>query len=73
MAKPTTRRPRRTDAARARAAQAKAEPPIRFVADYDHVEPNVTTAYKAGMVLAEPPAAVRARAIAAGKAVPDGK
>ncbi len=73
MARATTRRPRRADAAKARAAQAIAEPPIRFIADYDHVEPHVTIAYKAGMVLTDPPAAVRERAMAAGKAVADGK
>ncbi len=63
------RRPSRRQVARARVAQAEADPPIRFIADYDHVEINVTTAYKAGMVIDEPPAAVRQRALASGKAV----
>lgn len=62
-------RPSRRQVSRARAAQAKADPPIRFLADYDHVEINVTTAYKAGMVIDEPPAAVREKALAMGKAV----
>lgn len=63
------RRPRRNDAARARAAQAEADPPIRFIADYDHVDGHITTAYKAGMVIDEPRAAVRQKALALGKAV----
>lgn len=69
------RSPSRRQVARARAAQAKADPPIRFVADYDHVEINVTTAYKTGMTIDDPPAAVRQKALAAGKAVEvrDGK
>lgn len=53
------------------AEEIPAVPPIRFVADYDHVEPLRTIAFKAGMIL-EPEPTVRAAALASGKAVEHG-
>lgn len=61
-------RPSRSQAAAARRAAADALKPIRFIADYNHVTPAVTTAYKAGMIILPPPDH-RAGALAAGKAV----
>ena len=43
--------------------------PIRFTADYNHVEGLTTTAYKAGMVR-EVPGSHRKAAIEKGRAVP---
>jgi hypothetical protein len=66
------RRPSLSLAAQARASAKRDSLPIRFVADYDHVEPGKTTAYKKGMVLMPPPEH-RAAALAKGKAVVDGE
>lgn len=64
------RRPRRSHAA---AARKSSTAPLRFVADYDHVETMTTTTYRAGMVLIDVPMAVRRGALATGKAVLDGE
>lgn len=64
------RKPSRSQAAAARKAARIETMPIRFVADYDHVTPNVTTSYKTGMVL-QAPKDVREAALAKGKAVVD--
>jgi hypothetical protein len=61
------RKPRNPAVAAARRSQ-RASPPIRFVADWDHVTPARTIAYKAGMIL-EPEPEIRAAALAARKAV----
>lgn len=45
--------------------------PIRFTADYDHVEPLRTIAFKAGMILDLEPG-IRAAALASKKAVEHG-
>lgn len=66
------RRPNRSLVDAARKAAARDSLPIRFTADYDHVTPAATTAYKAGTVLLPPPEH-RAAALAAGKAVVDGE
>lgn len=63
------RRPRRADVSRARTAQARAEPPIRFVEDFEFVEIMQTTEFKAGRVLDDPPLALRLAALGSGKAV----
>lgn len=47
--------------------------PIRFVADYNHVEPMVTTAYKAGMVVDDPAPDLRKAALAKKVAVEHGE
>lgn len=61
------RKPRNAAVTAARRSQ-RASPPIRFVADWDHVEPGRTIAYKAGMILSPEPA-IRAAALALRKAV----
>ena len=63
------RRPRRSHVTAARRGTA----PIRFIADYDHVEVTRTTTYKAGTVLIDVPMDVRRGALATGKAVLDGE
>lgn len=62
-------RPSRNLVSRARKAQAKADPPIRFVADHDHVTPGLTIAYKAGHVVEEPAPELRAEALRLRRAV----
>lgn len=66
------KRPTRAQAAAARAAARRDSLPIRFTADYPHVEPDKTTVYLKGMVLLPPPEH-RAAALAKGRAVVDGE
>lgn len=63
------RRPSRSLAARARKAQALAEPPIRFVAPHDDVTIMRTVAYKPGAVVDDPSPRLRREALARGTAV----
>lgn len=65
------RRPTRAQAAAAKKAAVRDSMPIRFTADYNHVEVMKTTAYKEGMVLTPPPEHRRA-ALSMGRAVVDG-
>lgn len=63
------KRPTKIAVRRARQAQADAEPPIRFLADFDHVTVPLTIAYKAGHEVDEPSPALRAAALASGRAI----